>query len=211
MSPVERQQDMPIAASSFAGMLKGVKRLSRLRTSGLLWVLLAMCIAAAIVSPAFLNPFNVINVLRQVALLPREVMNLGNFLVADPTRGIIDGDAPVVGRVLSGEHGIGLEKRDLMPLLFSAADLDAQARLRVIGPVVLNVAGHVVLSGTAGDPARAGWLTIRLASGGLTVTMKTRPPPASAWLACPSSSTSSPSRCAKAIRRRCSTPPMPSC
>jgi glycolate oxidase len=34
------------------------------------------------------------------------------------------------GGVLSGEHGIGLEKRDLMPLLFSAADLDLQARLR---------------------------------------------------------------------------------
>jgi glycolate oxidase len=34
------------------------------------------------------------------------------------------------GGVLSGEHGIGLEKRDHMPLLFSAADLDAQARLR---------------------------------------------------------------------------------
>jgi len=32
------------------------------------------------------------------------------------------------GGVLSGEHGIGLEKRDYMPLLFSAADLDAQAR-----------------------------------------------------------------------------------
>ena len=34
------------------------------------------------------------------------------------------------GGVLSGEHGIGLEKRDLMPRLFSADDLDAQARLR---------------------------------------------------------------------------------
>jgi glycolate oxidase len=34
------------------------------------------------------------------------------------------------GGVLSGEHGIGLEKRDYMHLLFSAADLDAQARLR---------------------------------------------------------------------------------
>ncbi len=34
------------------------------------------------------------------------------------------------GGVLSGEHGIGLEKRDLMPLLFAADDLDAQARLR---------------------------------------------------------------------------------
>jgi len=34
------------------------------------------------------------------------------------------------GGVLSGEHGIGLEKRDLMPKLFSADDLDGQARLR---------------------------------------------------------------------------------
>jgi len=34
------------------------------------------------------------------------------------------------GGVLSGEHGIGLEKRDLMGLLFSPDDLDAQARLR---------------------------------------------------------------------------------
>jgi glycolate oxidase len=34
------------------------------------------------------------------------------------------------GGVLSGEHGIGLEKRDLMPLLFGRDDLDAQARLR---------------------------------------------------------------------------------
>jgi glycolate oxidase subunit GlcD len=34
------------------------------------------------------------------------------------------------GGVLSGEHGIGLEKRDAMPLVFNADDLDAQARLR---------------------------------------------------------------------------------
>ena len=34
------------------------------------------------------------------------------------------------GGVLSGEHGIGLEKRDFMPLMFSPVDLDAQARLR---------------------------------------------------------------------------------
>jgi glycolate oxidase len=34
------------------------------------------------------------------------------------------------GGVLTGEHGVGVEKRDLMPRLFSADDLDAQARLR---------------------------------------------------------------------------------
>jgi glycolate oxidase len=34
------------------------------------------------------------------------------------------------GGVLSGEHGIGLEKRDLMPMMFSPVDLGAQAALR---------------------------------------------------------------------------------
>ena len=31
------------------------------------------------------------------------------------------------GGVLTGEHGVGIEKRDLMPLMFSADDLDVQA------------------------------------------------------------------------------------
>jgi glycolate oxidase len=34
------------------------------------------------------------------------------------------------GGVLSGEHGIGLEKRDFMPLMFDEVDLGAQAALR---------------------------------------------------------------------------------
>ena len=34
------------------------------------------------------------------------------------------------GGVLTGEHGIGIEKRDLMPLMFTPEDLDAQARLK---------------------------------------------------------------------------------
>ena len=34
------------------------------------------------------------------------------------------------GGALSGEHGIGLEKRDFMPLVFTPDDLDAQACLR---------------------------------------------------------------------------------
>lgn len=38
--------------------------------------------------------------------------------------------AVAAGGTLSGEHGIGLEKRDLMPQVFSADDLDAQARVR---------------------------------------------------------------------------------
>lgn len=35
-----------------------------------------------------------------------------------------------VGGALSGEHGIGVEKRDLMPRNFTELDLDAQARLK---------------------------------------------------------------------------------
>lgn len=36
------------------------------------------------------------------------------------------------GGVLSGEHGIGIEKRHLMPLLFTDVDLDAQARVKEV-------------------------------------------------------------------------------
>src|SRR5688572_32140831 len=45
-----------------------IRRASMIRTSGLIWVLIVMCTAAALISDAFLNPFNLINVLRQVAL-----------------------------------------------------------------------------------------------------------------------------------------------
>jgi len=35
-----------------------------------------------------------------------------------------------VGGVLSGEHGIGVEKRDLMPVMFAEEDLAQQGRLK---------------------------------------------------------------------------------
>jgi glycolate oxidase len=35
-----------------------------------------------------------------------------------------------VGGVLTGEHGVGLEKRALMPVMFSEADLAQQQRLK---------------------------------------------------------------------------------
>jgi glycolate oxidase len=35
-----------------------------------------------------------------------------------------------VGGVLTGEHGVGVEKRDLMPVMFSEADLQQQQRLK---------------------------------------------------------------------------------
>jgi glycolate oxidase len=35
-----------------------------------------------------------------------------------------------VGGVLTGEHGVGVEKRDLMPVMFDKVDLDQQLRLK---------------------------------------------------------------------------------
>ena len=35
-----------------------------------------------------------------------------------------------MGGSISGEHGIGLEKADYMPLIFSEADLECMRRLR---------------------------------------------------------------------------------
>ena len=37
-----------------------------------------------------------------------------------------------VGGCLTGEHGVGVEKRDLMPVQFSRADLDQQMRVRAV-------------------------------------------------------------------------------
>jgi len=53
------------------------------------------------------------------------------------------------GGVLSGEHGIGLEKRDHMPLLFGPADLAAQEDLRrAFDPVRLFNPDKVLPSGS---------------------------------------------------------------
>lgn len=39
-----------------------------MRRSGLIWVFILLCIVAALISPSFLNPANLLNVARQVAL-----------------------------------------------------------------------------------------------------------------------------------------------
>lgn len=50
-----------------------------------------------------------------------------------------------VGGSLSGEHGIGLEKQEFMPLLFNEADLDAMKRVRdVFDPLRLMNPGKVI-------------------------------------------------------------------
>jgi ribose/xylose/arabinose/galactoside ABC-type transport system permease subunit len=67
MSPVEGRTELAATAPA-TRLLQRLRRLTTLRVSGLIWVLILMCVAAAIISPAFLNPFNIINVLRQIAL-----------------------------------------------------------------------------------------------------------------------------------------------
>ena len=53
------------------------------------------------------------------------------------------------GGALSGEHGIGSEKRDLMNLVFDPDDLDAQARLReAFDPACLMNPGKVLPEGS---------------------------------------------------------------
>ncbi len=62
------------------------------------------------------------------------------------------------GGVLSGEHGIGFEKRDLMPLMFSPVDLETQDRVRsCFDPDELANPGKVIPGGSkCGDLAAAG-------------------------------------------------------
>ncbi len=62
------------------------------------------------------------------------------------------------GGVLSGEHGIGMEKRDRMPLLFSPDDLDAQARLRdAFDPAGLANPGKILPAGSRCGETGARW------------------------------------------------------
>ena len=70
--PVADSEEQAMKAGGFgATLLSSLCKLragKALRASGLLWVLLALCIAAALISDAFLNPFNLVNVARQIAL-----------------------------------------------------------------------------------------------------------------------------------------------
>jgi glycolate oxidase len=67
------------------------------------------------------------------------------------------------GGVLSGEHGIGLEKREYMPLMFTERDLEAQAALRrAFDTTGLANPGKVLPSpsscGDAHAPANGMWV-----------------------------------------------------
>ena len=68
------------------------------------------------------------------------------------------------GGVLSGEHGIGIEKRDLMPLHVRPDDLDAQARAargvrpRRRGQPGQGAARRVVVAATCSASPKGAWV-----------------------------------------------------
>jgi hypothetical protein len=47
--------------------------------------------------------------------------------------------------------------------------LNGTAQLRIIGPVILTIAGSIMINGAAGSPEHPEWLTLRIAGGGLTL------------------------------------------
>ncbi len=55
--------------------------------------------------------------------LTQRVIAAGSEIIAECIR---------VGGSITGEHGVGVEKRDLMPLLFSSTDLQVMARLKAV-------------------------------------------------------------------------------
>jgi ribose transport system permease protein len=66
-------------AAKPAGFARHLRRFAGLRTSGLVWVLLAMVVVATLVNQAFISPFNLINVMRQMALFG--IVSIGMTLV----------------------------------------------------------------------------------------------------------------------------------
>ncbi|HEY8995378.1 MAG TPA: MBG domain-containing protein, partial [Lacunisphaera sp.] len=59
------------------------------------------------------------------------------------------------------------------PAIYNLQDLGinvvpGKAKLQIVGPVIITVAGDVVINGPAGSAANPQWLTLRIATGGLT-------------------------------------------
>ncbi len=81
------------------------------------------------------------------------------------------------GGALSGEHGIGLEKRDFMPLVFSAEDLAAQACVRTAFDPVGRMNPRKVLP----DGARCGEFALAAAGSGDAVA-DARDLPEGSWI-----------------------------
>ena len=82
------------------------------------------------------------------------------------------------GGALSGEHGIGLEKRDFMPLVFTPDDLDAQACLRQAFDPVGRMNPQKVLP----DGARCGDFAVARGGAGMDAAEAAANLPEGTWI-----------------------------
>lgn len=128
--------------------------------SGLIWVLLALCVVAALLSPSFLNPMNLTNVLRQVALYG--IVSVGMTFVIltkgiDLSVGSILGVCAVIAALLltSGWS----------PYLVVPVVLLAGAGLGAINGLVITVGGVPPFIATLGMMVMGRGLALTLANG----------------------------------------------
>jgi glycolate oxidase len=82
------------------------------------------------------------------------------------------------GGALSGEHGIGLEKRDFMPLMFSAEDLAAQACLRS----AFDPEGRMNPQKVLPDGARCGDFAVARSAGSMDAAETAANLPEGTWI-----------------------------
>jgi ribose transport system permease protein len=154
MSPTAPEPNDASLAGAPRGLAATVKRLTRLRTSGLVWVLLTMVIAATLVNQAFISPFNLVNVMRQMALFG--IVSIGMTMVI-LTAGIdlsvgsivavaavicaklLDGGAPIPVVVITG----------LSVGAFCGAINGAGITLGKIPPFIMTLGMMVVARGSA--------------------------------------------------------------
>jgi ribose transport system permease protein len=89
-----------------------LQRMAFLRASGLVWALILLCVVATIISPAFLNTFNLINITRQVALFG--IVSIGmTFVILTAGIDLSIGSIVAVTAVVSA-----LMLRNGMPIVF---------------------------------------------------------------------------------------------
>ncbi|MCL6527890.1 MAG: hypothetical protein K6T57_13555, partial [Thermaceae bacterium] len=65
-------------------------------------------------------------------------------------RGLCGGWWPPAGGSITGEHGVGMEKKEYMPEMFAEADLEAMRRIRrAVDPLELSNRGKMFPGGKA--------------------------------------------------------------
>jgi ribose transport system permease protein len=154
MSPTAPDPNDAAISRPANAFVAGLRRFTRLRTSGLVWVLLAMVVVATMVNQAFISPFNLVNVMRQMALFG--IVSIGMTMViltagidlsvgsivavaAVICAGLLDSGAPIPLVVLTG----------LAVGAFCGAINGAGVTLGKIPPFIMTLGMMVVARGSA--------------------------------------------------------------